>query len=990
MTRRIFNLSQILITVVLYVLSYSVVLFSQTLPYYHYTSSDGLASSSVYDLIQDRNGYIWLATANGVSKFDGHHFINYSTKDGLNSSNIINLIEGPGGEIFFGNIENSINVFKEGKIGKYSEQVQKTSVMAGMFMIENNLYSYSMNNITKHTANITNNIFQGYLKDSIILNKIVKLGDGTILAGTSKGLYRFESNEMIKMNIKGFDDQKIYWLYVSKNNEIIVGAGGMIYEINNNEVTRTIKVNLFKNNNVIRLHKDIKGNIWFTIMNRGLFLIKAGSDQISDIGKKMEMDKFLVNNFMEDNEGNMWVSTYGDGVFCFNNLYLLNYSQKDGLSNNKVLAIEKDQSDRIFIGTLDGLNVLENESINIVNTKIKSLWDHLFIYEIKSINNLVYISGTFENTGKFTLQNYKDDKLNLFLASAFHITESYKFITGSWGNQIYIQPYPPEKPYYGNATNLFKDEISTNKIYTLFNDSKNNLWIGTAEGLCKITSGNKTYFSDNEILSSTIKKIIQDKKDRVWFAGDKGIASYGLNDSAITNYSKILEYDMTSANVLAIDNSDRLWIGTMNGLFVFDYNTYSVKLLNTETGLPSQEVLSLYFDSTKNIMWDGSANGISSINISEFDNNIINPVKVEIKTVKAEDSVYLNSVNYIFEPEIKNLQIEFTAINFSSPGSVSYQYKINDEWINIPYDFVNFPFPKKGEYKLAIRGKVINNDWGIPKIVSFTVLPYFTETIVFRGSIIILLIAGIVFASQKRIKYIKKKNKENFETSNHINELKHKALSSMMNPHFIFNSLNSVQYLVNSDRKREANDYIALMAKLIRMNLDTAANSYIRLDDEIKRLDLYLRIEKLRFSGKFKYEISLGIEINPELIMIPNMIIQPFVENSIWHGLMPSGRNGLIKLSFNFENVSVDGTTFKFFVIRITDNGIGLSESQKNKKEGHISKGIEIIQERLILLSKEKNLPQPIIEDLNLKNKNTKGTEVVLSIPEELYKIISK
>ena len=126
-----------------------------------------------------------------------------------------------------------------------------------------------------------------------------------------------------------------------------------------------------------------------------------------------------------------------------------------------------------------------------------------------------------------------------------------------------------------------------------------------------------------------------------------------------------------------------------------------------------------YYDSTKNIMWDGSANGISSINISEFDNNIINPVKVEIKTVKAEDSVYLNSVNYIFEPEIKNLQIEFTAINFSSPGSVSYQYKINDEWINIPYDFVNFPFPKKGEYKLAIRGKVINNDWGIPKIVSF-------------------------------------------------------------------------------------------------------------------------------------------------------------------------------------------------------------------------------------------------------------------------------
>ena len=173
------------------------------------------------------------------------------------------------------------------------------------------------------------------------------------------------------------------------------------------------------------------------------------------------------------------------------------------------------------------------------------------------------------------------------------------------------------------------------------------------------------------------------------------------------------------------------------------------------------------------------------------------------------------------------------------------------------------------------------------------------------------------------------------------------------------------------------------------MNLETASESYIRLDDEIQRLDLYLQIEKLRFSEKFDYKITTGSKIDPVAIMIPNMIIQPFVENSIWHGIMPSSRNGFIKLSFNFEDVTVDNKTYKFFTIRIIDNGIGLTQAQKNKKDGHISKGIQIIQERLILLSKESKLPRPIFEDLNSNNKDTQGTEVVLSIPPELYKIIS-
>ncbi|MBU3928862.1 MAG: histidine kinase, partial [Bacteroidetes bacterium] len=221
-----------------------------------------------------------------------------------------------------------------------------------------------------------------------------------------------------------------------------------------------------------------------------------------------------------------------------------------------------------------------------------------------------------------------------------------------------------------------------------------------------------------------------------------------------------------------------------------------------------------------------------------------------------------------------------------------------------------------------------------------------------------------------------------------INELKHQALSAMMNPHFIANSLNSVQYLVNSRKYEDANNYIAMMAKLMRKNLDTAGKGFIRLSDEIDRLKLYLDIEKLRFQESFTYEIIIGVELDTNTVLIPNMIIQPFVENSLWHGIINSGNSGLLTVAFTFENVDIDSVIGRSLIIRVTDNGIGINEARKHKKEDHISKGIQIIEERLRLLSTKMNLTQPIVfEDLSGTDPDAHGTEVIISLPPPLYKV---
>ena len=458
----------------------------------------------------------------------------------------------------------------------------------------------------------------------------------------------------------------------------------------------------------------------------------------------------------------------------------------------------------------------------------------------------------------------------------------------------------------------------------------------------------------------------------------------------MTDFKSISGYDISSSTSLAVDNYDRIWIGNKKGLYILDNN--SIKFINTSQGLPSNDVLSLYYDKEKNVMWIGTINGFSSFDISKFDVYKHVPLNIKIDNVRAGDSVFTKFDELKFEPGNNNIHIEFSVICFSSRSNLKYQYKLNNnEWINTENDYLDFSSMKEGKYNISFRAKTQNGEWSKPADVSFIIKPKFTETILFQLMIILCTIVIFLFAARYRINYSRKKSAAKIENTKKMFELKHQALSAMMNPHFVFNSLNSVQYLVNQGRKDEANDYISILAKLIRKNLDIASNSFILLDEEINRLTLYLEIEKLRFQDKFSYEINAGEDVDIESVMIPNMILQPFVENAVWYGIMNSGKKGFVKISFRFENVDIDSKSHRCLVIKITDNGIGLKKSGENKKEGHNSKGIKIIEERLQLLSQELELPTPvIIEDLSLRNENSTGTEVIITLPDTLYKNISE
>jgi len=978
------------------------IIYSQTPSYYHYTSADGLASATVFQTIQDKEGFIWFATQNGASRFDGKRFTTYTVENGLNSNMITSIAIGINDEIFFGNYERGINVLNKGKIENYYDdtkgKLERIAFLINIPTLKNNklfantrgdyINVFNKNNSSKPSFNVI------YL-ELFTLNKIDILSNRRIIALTKKGLFEIKNDVANKIDIEENPNIEAYCMADGGDGSFYIGSKGNIYHIKNNKVIDTYKINVGGNNEVSNLLRDKKGNLWFSVMNKGLFKIPYNSKEIINIGSKMNLQTTNVNHLFEDKERNIWAATYGKGVYCLTNFFLASYTEEDGLSSNSVHSITKDNNGRIFIGTYNGVNLFYKNKFEHIKKDPKSPLTE-YIFNVKVFDDGVYITGGFPKIDKEKVI-YKGENFYFNNRPSFIRTKNGLNIFGTTGNHLRLhRNFHTNKSTY-QLYYIFGDSALSNRFNDLYEDTQGSIWVGSTLGLCKLsnfteTAGkakwDKTFFTSNPVLNSRIKAIYQDKKNKVWFAGDLGIANYDLSNGSVSEYKSINGYDLSFSTSITSDKKGRIWIGTMRGLYLFD--STEIIFLNSKSGLTTDEVLSLFYDEEKNILYVGTSSGFSLLDVKLFDEFHPKPPEMKLISIQAGDSIYSNNQELVFEPEANNVYIEFAGLNYSSPGAIRYKYKLNNDWIETDQNFLNFTSLKHGKYIVDISAKAQNTNWSKAITVSFTILPRFVETIWF-----ILLIFGVILLTILaivlwRIKLLSKRNRDKLELTERINDLKHQALSAMMNPHFIFNSLNSVQYLINHQKNEEANNYIAMMAKLIRKNLDTAGSGFILLSEEIKRLRLYLDLEKLRFQEKFRYEINVDDEITTDNTMIPNMIIQPFVENSLWHGIINSNKNGLLTISFAFENVEIDLIKVRSLIIKITDNGIGIKEAQKQKREDHISKGIKIIEERLKLLSTKMKLPKPImIEDLNIRNENIHGTEVIISLPPQLYKITS-
>ncbi|MEM6831967.1 MAG: histidine kinase, partial [Bacteroidota bacterium] len=235
-----------------------------------------------------------------------------------------------------------------------------------------------------------------------------------------------------------------------------------------------------------------------------------------------------------------------------------------------------------------------------------------------------------------------------------------------------------------------------------------------------------------------------------------------------------------------------------------------------------------------------------------------------------------------------------------------------------------------------------------------------TYSIVISGSLLVLL--GLTFSVSRYQRHRTKKKLEKESIDKRMAELK--ALKAQINPHFLFNALNSIQSYILSDEKNVAEGYLVKYGKLMRKILDHSNELTVPLQEELEALHLYVELEQLRVKQGFEYEVKLSDDLDPYLVQVPSMVIQPFIENAIWHGVSPLDHPGKITLSFEEEG--------DFIVVRVQDNGVGFDSGGENTN--HTSKGVGLVRERLELLKASAGEESV----LSIHSEPGKGTEVVL------------
>lgn len=988
---------------IIFLLLISNVIQSQTPQFYNYSTKDGLCNSNVYYIHQDKSGYIWFATDYGISRFDGHNFRNYFTEDGLNSNSFTSIVEGSDSTLYFANYDKGINIFKEFKFDKYEINYDKSFLIHSMLLKDDTIFIYSstyLNYIVNHSLHTY--LKSGNYNSSLAMFPESGVKDYKLYAfsntsfnemwlTTTEGILKLSDRDFSRVNINGLEDSVIYSIAVSKDKSIWLGGDGKIYNVANKKIINTIDLDNNICGKVYKLFSDSRDILWFHSLNKGLYLYK--SDKIIDLGKRINLGNTPVTNIYEDSEGNVWVSTSGKGVFCFHHLAYAVYKIEDGLSNNFITSLGITEDGRKLIGTYDGLNIYNDKKFNRIVTKEET---HLtnYIYEIKKgIKDDFIINSAYKIPNNF--KKFENIKF-VFSSSTTSCFESDSiFLSRHSSNAIsYYNLNNNAKKYY-YLENIFDNSDAAIKITEIEKGKDSTFWIGTNKGLCKKSGKTKTFFNEDSVLNSGINYVRLVNNDEVWVAGEKGIAIILSDKEKILSFQKINEFNLNSSTSLDFDKYGNIWVGNLKGLYkinkdsLINGNLSEISLLNEKNGLPVNDVRSIVYDKYNDELWVGTIQGLVKLDLNRTEELNRRPSKVIIEELILRDTVIRDFSEIVLKPHQNNFHMNFSAINYSSPKSVTYEYKFDNEekdWNETENSSIEFSSLEGGEYNFLIRAKNLNNFKSVITSLKFTIKIPFWKTKIFRLSIYFISLLLIYITISKKIRFIKKRHKESLDRQNNISELRHKALLTSMNPHFIFNTLNSIQHYIYVHNKEEANEYLVNFARLIRMYLDSAGNTLIPLELELSRIKLYLKYENLRFEDKLKYYINIDKEIDTNKLLIPNMILQPFIENSIWHGLLPQSGKGLITIDIFQKEIIIEKQRFKSVIIKITDNGIGFNFSLKNKTSSHISKGIAIIRERLEILSPIKNNN---FETINVSDRDDgiSGTVVFITLIPPQYKM---
>ena len=943
----------------------------------HYTVEDGLPSSEVYQVKQDSKGYIWFATGNGVSRFNGYEFENFSMSDGLPDNTVFETYEDNFGRIWFVPVSCKLSYYYNGKIYpfKYNNELQKllNNPIKSSFGVDRNgtvflgvtkqgVYEISdKGKITQHF---------GANDSSIVLN-VIEPDSNMVIHAT---------NFLSDRNSIRFNTSWIKGTSVLKDSISGACGGFNVLRTKNNLtfVSWFTKLFIFKNVNeyqvktfpkrIISSYQDRDGDIWIGTYLGGVYHFRKGEMTNSSV----YLSDLPVNSILQDKEGGFWFATEGNGVFYASSKDILTYDESIGLSANKVNSLATDGT-YIYAGTQNGfIHKIKDTIVSSYNINIKkdsrSNISSLF-YD--KLDQRLLISGTVE-TG--WIKNERFDPTHIFGNFNKIVADSKKnyWVAGSMnlGRVVNDKPIP-----------LSLSRTGRKRINALIEWDDDKLLLGTLNGLWEYDKpkDSLTYLgSKDSLLSHRILDLA--------FFSDKLLA-------IATKGSGLLIYDMDKRTYqintnkgLCGDNVYRVfadgssvWVATnmgINKLTVTNSNPleYTICKYTTTDGIASNEINDILVANGK--VWAATNKGLSVFNEGDkVVSNIKTPLYITGIMIN-DSSVLLNDL-YELNYSQNNIKINFIGLGYKNAGKLEYRYRmsgLDTVWTytqNREIQFTTLP-PNTYRFELAVKNS--NEDWNSTE-VNFNIKAPFWQKWWFKALIIFVVLVLVFLFFRYRIRLIQKREEKSTALDRTFLNLKLKALRAQMNPHFTFNVMNSIQHFILNKDDEAAHRYLSKFSKLMRSILNNSEHNTISIADELKALELYLELEAMRFEKRFEYSIIIDRSINTSTIQVPSMLIQPYVENAIKHGILPLKETGKIKIE-----ISKDSSVLKCV---IEDNGIGRKKAGENKRDNeHHSMGTAITKERLSVINEinNSNLSERII-DLTDENGNAIGTRVEIYIP---------
>jgi ligand-binding sensor domain-containing protein len=1043
-----FNIERsLLLVLIISVSTMNVAAQNEDIKFNHITVDNGLANNTVNSIICDTQGFIWISTENGLSRYDGYSFKTFRSNEGI-SSNITYVVhEDKKERLWVGSVK-GLDLFNR-KSGTFD----------------------------KH-------YFEGTPVRSIYSDKQDRLW-----IGGDSGVHLFDEEKLVfnkkidedVFNVRADMYNTILSITEDSTDNVWIGSsnGGVFVYNPTTEKTRHYyhdpkKKGSLSDNNIRFIIEDKrkKGYMWIATYGNGVNLFNPTTETFTVYTEGSGISNTLTNVIWQDDEGKIWIGTDGTGIDILNfpnstktdsptvQSVIHSLHNSRSLNNNVVRSITSDGRGGIWIGTYaGGLNFFNRNTGAFFHFKVHTDNGNSSATSFAEDKNRNLWIGTdggglcYLDRKTLTYKNYTHDKSNKNSLSDNRIVSLIldhqdNLWIGTYGGGLCR--YTPHTQTFKNFTAGDKSKINVKIVWTVFQDSKKRIWAGTLKGLNlydPITETFKNYNQNAALKNNMVRAIFEDSKNRLWVGTHGGLHLYdekkdefkfihGLNDNFIRTINENNKGDLlvgtsegginiitlehnkieifkektnlsnTESNLpdnmvsgILVDSTDNLWISTGKGLARLNQETKGIKNFYLNDGLQDNQFnINAAYKTRAGEFLFGGPNGYSLFIpkvINDIKPNNFEPPIAFTKFIIFNDEILPNKPGSPLKEQINEateitlshdqyvLTFEFAALNFIQPEKNQYEYRLlgfGEDWNNIgnkrSCTFTNL---EPGQYVLQVKAS--NNDgvWNAAhRELKITITPPYWKTQWFKLllSFILILIAFII------MRVLKKRIKAKIKINKLIAELKMKALIAQMNPHFIFNCLTSIQELIIINKQDEGMYYLEQFSKLLRIVLQSSEKSFVALKMELTLLALYLELEAMRFSKQFHYEINVDPAIDTEEITIPAFLIQPFAENAIWHGLMQKKGDRTMTVSFTTTNDHI-------LVCEIKDNGIGRSEASKianGKDRTYQSMGLKITKERMELMKKQNNIYNlTIIDEVDEKGQPS-GTTVIIKLPLWLTK----